>query len=151
MITEVGLAPAAQFTGANGAPLAQFLAAKTKHRIEEVARRLDGHVIAWIDLTGLLPSNQRIDAESVLSLNGIAYDPRHDRLFVTGKQWPTVFELKVIQHTRGTSHSPQKPFPIAKRGLESPVSTKVSRIWNLMMSFFVSCQLTMDRDDTTIV
>jgi glutamine cyclotransferase len=38
-----------------------------------------------------------IDAESVL--NGIAYDPRHDRLFVTGKQWPTVFEIKVIQRT----------------------------------------------------
>jgi glutaminyl-peptide cyclotransferase len=35
----------------------------------------DGHVIAWIDVTGLLPSNQRIDAEPVLSLNGIAYDP----------------------------------------------------------------------------
>jgi hypothetical protein len=30
----------------------------------------------------------------------------HERLFVTGKQWPTVFELKVIQHTRGTSRSP---------------------------------------------
>jgi glutamine cyclotransferase len=57
----------------------------------------DGHVIDWIDLTGLLPSNQRIDAESVL--NGIAYDPQHDRLFVTGKQWPTVFEIKVIQRT----------------------------------------------------
>lgn len=44
----------------------------------------DGHVIAWIDLTGLLPADQMIDAESVL--NGIAYDPQHDRLFVTGKQ-----------------------------------------------------------------
>jgi glutaminyl-peptide cyclotransferase len=54
----------------------------------------DGHVIAWIDLTGLLPSDQMVDAESVL--NGIAYDPQHDRLFVTGKQWPTVFEIKVI-------------------------------------------------------
>jgi glutaminyl-peptide cyclotransferase len=62
----------------------------------------DGHVIAWINLTGLLPSNQMIDAESVL--NGIAYDPQHDRLFVTGKQWPTVFEIKVIQGTRETSH-----------------------------------------------
>ena len=109
---------------------------------------MDEHVIAWI---GLLPSNQRIDAGSVLSLNGIAYEPRHDRLFVTGKQWPTVFEVKVIQHTRETSNSPSKPFPIAKRGLETSVSTKASRIWNLMMSFFVSCQLTMDRDDTTIV
>jgi hypothetical protein len=57
----------------------------------------DGHVIAWIDLTGLLSSDQMIDAESVF--NGIAYDPKHDRLFVTGKQWPTVFEIKVIQRT----------------------------------------------------
>jgi len=55
----------------------------------------DGHVIAWIDLTGLLPPDQMIDAESVL--NGIAYDAEHDRLFVTGKQWPMVFEIKVIQ------------------------------------------------------
>ena len=62
----------------------------------------DGHVIAWIDLTGLLPSNQMMDAESVL--NGIAYDPQHDRLFVTGKQWPTVFEIKVVQRTRENSH-----------------------------------------------
>jgi glutamine cyclotransferase len=62
----------------------------------------DGHVIAWIDLTGLLPSNQRIDAESVL--NGIAYDPQHDRLFVTGKQWPTVFEIKVIRHSAVGKH-----------------------------------------------
>jgi glutamine cyclotransferase len=91
--------------GANDAPPAQFLAAKTKQRIEDVARRLDGHGMAWIGLTCLLPSNQWIDAESVLSLNGIVYDPRRDRLFVTGKQWPTVFELKVIQRTRGTPHS----------------------------------------------
>jgi glutaminyl-peptide cyclotransferase len=59
----------------------------------------DGHVIAWIDLTGLLPANQKIDAESVL--NGIAYDPQRDRLFVTGKQWPAVFEIKVLsRHNR---------------------------------------------------
>jgi len=54
----------------------------------------DGHVIAWIDLAGILPDNQKINAESVL--NGIAYDAQHDRLFVTGKQWPTVFEIKAI-------------------------------------------------------
>ena len=53
----------------------------------------NGHVTAWIDLTGLLPADQRINDESVL--NGIAYDPQHDRLFVTGKQWPKVFEIKV--------------------------------------------------------
>ena len=54
----------------------------------------DGQVIAWIDLTGLLPAEQKVDDESVL--NGIAYDAQHDRLFVTGKHWPTVFEIKVI-------------------------------------------------------
>jgi len=54
----------------------------------------DGHVIAWIDLAELLPAGQRINQESVL--NGIAYDAQHDRLFVTGKQWPAVFEIKVL-------------------------------------------------------
>ena len=54
----------------------------------------DGHVIAWIDLAGILPANQKIDSESVL--NGIAYDAKHDRLFVTGKQWPAIFEIKVF-------------------------------------------------------
>ena len=58
---------------------------------------LDGHVIAWIDLSGLLPADQRPDAESVL--NG-AYDPRHDRLFVTGKRWPQVFEIEIIRRTQ---------------------------------------------------
>jgi glutaminyl-peptide cyclotransferase len=56
----------------------------------------DGHVIAWIDLTGLLPADQKINDESVL--NGIAYDAKHDRLFVTGKQWPKVFEIKAVPH-----------------------------------------------------
>jgi glutamine cyclotransferase len=56
----------------------------------------DGHVIAWIDLTGLLPDDQKINQESVL--NGIAYDAKGDRLFVTGKQWPKVFEIKVLSH-----------------------------------------------------
>jgi len=54
----------------------------------------DGHVIAWIDLTGILPASQKIDAESVL--NGIAYDAKRDRIFVTGKQWPFIFEIKAV-------------------------------------------------------
>jgi glutamine cyclotransferase len=54
----------------------------------------DGRVLSWIDLSGLLPPAQKIDAESVL--NGIAYDPQHDRLFVTGKQWPAIFEIKLV-------------------------------------------------------
>jgi glutaminyl-peptide cyclotransferase len=62
-------------------------------RIARISPR-DGHVIGWIDLSGLLPADQRVDEESVL--NGIAYDKRHDRLFVTGKQWPEVFEIKMV-------------------------------------------------------
>lgn len=54
----------------------------------------NGRVLGWIDLSGLLPEEQRINAESVL--NGIAYDAAHDRLYVTGKEWPKVFEIKVV-------------------------------------------------------
>jgi glutamine cyclotransferase len=54
----------------------------------------DGHVIAWIDLTGILSSMFKLDSEAVL--NGIAYDAQHDRLFVTGKQWPSIFEIKLV-------------------------------------------------------
>src|SRR5882757_7773328 len=58
----------------------------------------DGHVISWIDLSGLLPPEQKVNEESVL--NGIAYDAKRDRLFVTGKQWPTIFEIKVVPRSR---------------------------------------------------
>ena len=61
----------------------------------------DGHVIAWIDLTGLQPADQKINEESVL--NGIAYDAKHDRLFVTGKQWPAIFEIQVLPPPHGKS------------------------------------------------
>ena len=53
----------------------------------------DGRVLSWIDLTGLLPDIERLTPESVL--NGIAFDAARDRLFVTGKQWPTLFEIKI--------------------------------------------------------
>jgi glutaminyl-peptide cyclotransferase len=66
-------------------------------RIARISPR-DGRVIGWIDLTGLLPENQKINNESVL--NGIAYDAQHDRLFVTGKQWPAVFQIKIVGHSR---------------------------------------------------
>ena len=58
----------------------------------------DGKVLGWIDCTGLLPKDQMVDGESVL--NGIAYDAKKDRLFVTGKQWPTIFEIKVTPPTQ---------------------------------------------------
>ena len=50
-----------------------------------------GNVTAWLDLTGLRPASSRQDAEAVL--NGIAYDEARDRLFVTGKRWPALFEI----------------------------------------------------------
>lgn len=53
----------------------------------------DGHVIAWIDMTGLLKAGDMTEPVDVL--NGIAYDAAHDRLFVTGKLWPKLFEIKV--------------------------------------------------------
>lgn len=52
-----------------------------------------GEVIAWIDLSGLLGSEPR-DGNAVL--NGIAYDQKNDRLFVTGKLWPKLFEIKLV-------------------------------------------------------
>lgn len=62
-------------------------------RIARIAP-VTGKVLGFIDLTGLLPESQRTNPEAVL--NGIAYDPDHDRLFVTGKLWPSLFEIKVI-------------------------------------------------------
>ena len=53
----------------------------------------DGHVLGWIDLTGLLSDAEKVNGEAVL--NGIAYDAESDRLFVTGKQWPTIFEIRL--------------------------------------------------------
>ncbi len=53
----------------------------------------NGRVTAWIDLTGLMPPEELSDPEAVL--NGIAYDQASGRLFVTGKLWPRVFEIKV--------------------------------------------------------
>lgn len=52
-----------------------------------------GKVLGWIDLTGLMDRKESSDPEAVL--NGIAYDSRGDRLFVTGKLWPKLFEIKV--------------------------------------------------------
>lgn len=53
-----------------------------------------GRVTGWIDLTGLLPPGDRIPGYTDV-LNGIAYDAQRDRLFVTGKRWPKLFEIKI--------------------------------------------------------
>lgn len=55
-----------------------------------------GKVLGWIDLANLLSPNQRTSPDAVL--NGIAYDSLHDRLFVTGKLWPKLFEIRLAPH-----------------------------------------------------
>jgi glutamine cyclotransferase len=52
-----------------------------------------GRVTSWINLAGLMPEGELTDQEAVL--NGIAYDPASKKLFVTGKLWPRIFEIKV--------------------------------------------------------
>ncbi|HEX8812711.1 MAG TPA: glutaminyl-peptide cyclotransferase [Terracidiphilus sp.] len=64
-----------------------------------------GAVLGWIDLTGLLPANLRSSSEAVL--NGIAYDAVHDRLFVTGKLWPRLYEIRVVPEVRKETHKKQ--------------------------------------------
>jgi len=54
----------------------------------------NGAVVGWIDLTGLLSPIYRLEPGAVL--NGIAYDSNRKRLFVTGKLWPSVFELRLV-------------------------------------------------------
>ena len=57
----------------------------------------DGHVVGWIDLSGLLSPSERGTVEASGGvLNGIAYDEAKDRLFVTGKLWPKLFEIKIV-------------------------------------------------------
>lgn len=55
-----------------------------------------GKVLGWIDLAGLMDKTQLPNGDAVL--NGIAYDSRGDRLFVTGKLWPKLFEIRVVRH-----------------------------------------------------
>ncbi len=55
---------------------------------------LTGNVLGWIDLRGLLPDEERTQQTNVL--NGIAYDAATDRLFVTGKLWPKLYEIKLV-------------------------------------------------------
>jgi glutamine cyclotransferase len=52
-----------------------------------------GRVNGWIDLTGILDT--QVGGQQVDVLNGIAYDARTNRLFVTGKFWPWLFEIKL--------------------------------------------------------
>jgi glutamine cyclotransferase len=57
-----------------------------------------GKVVGWIDLTGILNASDRVPGpDGVDFLNGIAYDAAGNRLFVTGKRWPKLFEIRLIK------------------------------------------------------
>jgi len=66
----------------------------------------DGRVLAWIDLKGILKPTDCKHPVDVL--NGIAYDQKKDRLFVTGKLWPRLFEIKLIPPKQPTSPNKQQ-------------------------------------------
>lgn len=55
----------------------------------------DGRVTAWIDLGGMNPYSGKDAAEFVL--NGIAWDPASEHLIVTGKCWPSLYEIELIE------------------------------------------------------
>jgi len=52
-----------------------------------------GQVTGWIDLKGIRDLVNQVTSEV---LNGIAYDPNGDRLFVTGKRWSKLFEIELV-------------------------------------------------------
>ncbi len=52
----------------------------------------DGKLLGWINLDGISDDSKRSDENT---LNGIAYDEAGDRIFVTGKYWKRLFEIKV--------------------------------------------------------
>ena len=54
-----------------------------------------GQVIAWIDLSGLPAPTSNGDNV----LNGIAYDQQNNRLFVTGKEWPNLYQINLVPQT----------------------------------------------------
>jgi glutamine cyclotransferase len=60
----------------------------------------DGRVLGWVDLSGLLPEEKHGGADV---LNGIAYDSMGDRLFVTGKLWPRIFEIQLLPKKKITA------------------------------------------------
>lgn len=65
----------------------------------------NGAVLGWIDLTGLLSAADLRHPVDVL--NGIAYDPGRERLFVTGKWWPKLFEIIIVAPAEAPAASPR--------------------------------------------
>ena len=55
----------------------------------------NGRLLGWIDLSDIYPKSQREDLDQVL--NGIAQDPDTKKIYVTGKNWPKLFEIEIMK------------------------------------------------------
>lgn len=64
-----------------------------RNRIVRISPK-DGNVLGYIDLSGLVRRSKK-NEEDVL--NGIAFDPTSQRLFITGKNWSTLYEIEVME------------------------------------------------------
>jgi glutamine cyclotransferase len=60
-----------------------------------------GQVNSWVDFSGLLKAADRKPDTDVL--NGIAYDAQRKRIFVTGKRWPKLFQIQVMELAKAVS------------------------------------------------
>ena len=58
----------------------------------------DGKVEGVIDCRGLLPKSLKTITTDVL--NGIAYDPRTEKIYLTGKNWPKLYEIEIVEKRR---------------------------------------------------
>lgn len=75
----------------------------TQGRMPNIAKpnyiaRIDpnsGKLLGWIDLGGISPEDQGGPGQMENTLNGIAYDAANDRIFVTGKNWKKLYEIKI--------------------------------------------------------
>jgi len=74
----------------NGEIFANIYQTDTIIRIDPI----NGEVLGRIDLSGILPQEEQSSVTDVL--NGIAYDPENDRLFITGKFWPKIYEINLV-------------------------------------------------------
>ena len=68
----------------------------TQDRIARI-RPDTGEVTAFVDLTGILPRTFALQYPEMDVLNGIAWDPDNGRIFVTGKKWPKLFEIELVE------------------------------------------------------
>jgi glutamine cyclotransferase len=84
-----------------------------------------GHVVGWIEL-GNLVRLQHVDNPADDVLNGIAYDAAHDRLFVTGKRWDAVYEIRVLlqfEAAQAATRASRKQDASTSRAASVPLKT----------------------------